>query len=184
MARRYKTKKALRSEIPAKATETDLITQWVPAWFNRDWLWGLILVLAVILVYSPVWWAGFIWDDDFDLTANPVIVGPLGLKDIWTTSASQFYPLVLTTFWLEHALWGSSATTVSSRECFIARRVRRFALACPAQFARSGCLVGSCTLGPSSGGSGIGSVDCRNEEHGVGIVLPVLDPFFCKMVED
>ena len=78
----------------------------LPAWVNRDWLWGLILLLAIFLTYSPVWWAGFIWDDDAHLTANPVIIGPLGLKEIWTTGAAQYYPLVLTTFWLEHSVWG------------------------------------------------------------------------------
>ncbi|MCE0497430.1 MAG: tetratricopeptide repeat protein, partial [Methylacidiphilales bacterium] len=44
--------------------------------------------------------------DDSMLTANPVIVGPLGLKEIWTTSAADVCPLTLTTLWLEHALWG------------------------------------------------------------------------------
>ncbi|MCE0499759.1 MAG: hypothetical protein LV481_17615, partial [Methylacidiphilales bacterium] len=50
------------------------------SWLNRDWLWGLILVLAVILVYQPVWYAGYIWDDDLLITANPRLVGLLGLK--------------------------------------------------------------------------------------------------------
>jgi len=65
-----------------------------------------MLVLAVILVYQPVWWAGFIWDDDYHVTANRCVVGPLGLKEIWTTNVVRFCPLVFTTFWLEHALWG------------------------------------------------------------------------------
>jgi Flp pilus assembly protein TadD len=73
---------------------------------KRDLVLGAILVAAVVLAYVPVWSAGFIWDDDINLTANPCIVGPLGLKEIWTTGAAQFYPLVLTTFWVEHALWG------------------------------------------------------------------------------
>ena len=77
-----------------------------PSWFNRDWVWGLTCVLAVIVAYSPVWWAGYIWDDDLYVTANPCIVGPLGLKEIWTTSAADICPLTLTTFWVEHALWG------------------------------------------------------------------------------
>ena len=76
------------------------------SWFRRDWIWGLILMLAVILAYTPVWQAGFIWDDDAHLTANPCIVGPLGLKEIWTTSAADICPLTFTTFWVEHALWG------------------------------------------------------------------------------
>jgi len=52
------------------------------------WLWGAILVGAVILVYQPVGSAGFIWDDQLVVTANPVIVGPLGLKEIWTTTTA------------------------------------------------------------------------------------------------
>src|SRR5271154_2490778 len=74
---------------------------------EAEWLWGLVLVLAVAVTYSPVWYAGFNWDDDGLITANPCIVGPLGLKEIWTTSAADICPLVYTTFWLEHALWGS-----------------------------------------------------------------------------
>jgi protein O-mannosyl-transferase len=64
------------------------------------------LFLLVILAYTPVWHAGFIWDDDAMLTANPSIVGPLGLKEIWSTSAADICPLTLTTLWLEHAIWG------------------------------------------------------------------------------
>ena len=63
-------------------------------------------MLAVFLIYTPVWWAGFIWDDADHLTANPWIVGPLGLKEIWTTAS--ICPLVFTTFWIEHAIWGLS----------------------------------------------------------------------------
>ena len=75
---------------------------------GRDWLWGSILVIAVMLAYLPVWHAGFIWDDDLLITANPCIVGPLGFKEIWTTttSASDIAPLTRSTYWLEHLLWG------------------------------------------------------------------------------
>ncbi len=71
-----------------------------------DWLWGLILLLAVILTYSPVWWAGFNWDDNAHVTANPYVIGPLGLKEIWTTPVWSPFPLAITVFWVEHALWG------------------------------------------------------------------------------
>ena len=84
-----------------KVTPTNVGVQGRP-----DWFWGLILILFVILAYMPIWHAGFIWDDDIILTANPCIVGPLGLKEIWTTSAADVCPLALTTFWVEHALWG------------------------------------------------------------------------------
>ena len=76
------------------------------SWSGRDWFLGLILFLTVILAYQPVWYAGFVWDDAAHVTANPCIVGPLGLKEIWTTQAASICPLVLTTFWVEHALWG------------------------------------------------------------------------------
>jgi protein O-mannosyl-transferase len=74
--------------------------------FRRDYLLGLLLIVSVILAYIPIWRAGFIWDDDAILTGNPCVVGPLGLKEIWTTSAADICPLTITTFWLEHALCG------------------------------------------------------------------------------
>ena len=76
-----------------------------PFW-RSDPFCAVLLVLATLAAYQPVWHAGFVWDDEMHLTQNPVIVGPLGLADIWTTSAARYFPLVLTTFWLEHALWG------------------------------------------------------------------------------
>ncbi len=69
------------------------------------WQGGLI-VLLVVLAYLPALSGGFIWDDDSHLTANPCIVGPLGFKEIWTSSAATYYPLVLTSFWAQHAIWG------------------------------------------------------------------------------
>jgi tetratricopeptide (TPR) repeat protein len=74
---------------------------------NRTaWPWGLLLAFAVVATYLPVWHAGFIWDDDGRIWANPCVVGPLGLKEIWTTNAADICPLVATSFWAEHALWG------------------------------------------------------------------------------
>ena len=97
-----RSKKRMRTS----GVSTSVGGQRPPSWFQRDWLWGLLLILFVILTYTPVWQSGFIWDDDTILTANPCIVGPLGLKEIWTTRAADICPLVLTTFWVEHALWG------------------------------------------------------------------------------
>jgi tetratricopeptide (TPR) repeat protein len=106
MAKRSTRKKARSSEIPAKVAGTGAVGQRLSSRFSRDWLWGLILVLAVLVIYTPLWHAGFIWDDDAHVTANPAVVGPLGLEEIWTTSAADIAPLTLTTFWVEHALWG------------------------------------------------------------------------------
>ena len=65
-----------------------------------------LILLPVLLAYTPLWHAGFLWDDDVMLTANPCIIGPLGLKEIWTTNAADICPLTITTLWLGHALWG------------------------------------------------------------------------------
>jgi len=86
--------------------ETDKVVDFLTSSPRRWWLFGLFLVVATILAYQPIWHAGFIWDDDLHLTANPCIVGPLGFKGIWTSSAATYYPLVLSSFWVEHAIWG------------------------------------------------------------------------------
>ena len=83
---------------------TDPIPARRVAW--RDAGAAAALLAAVLLVYAAVFRAGFIWDDDINVTENAVIVGPLGLKEIWTTSAANYFPLVLTNFWAQHALWG------------------------------------------------------------------------------
>src|SRR5438876_12122338 len=76
------------------------------AFVQRDWLLALVLVALVFVAYLRVFAAGFIWDDESHLTQNPCIVGPLGLKEIWTSTRAVYYPLVLTTFWGLHRLLG------------------------------------------------------------------------------
>jgi tetratricopeptide (TPR) repeat protein len=68
---------------------------------------ALVLVVAVVAAYQPVWHAGFIWDDDDHVTNNPVLRSPGGLESIWFKPAStiQYYPLVYSSFWAEYRLW-------------------------------------------------------------------------------
>jgi tetratricopeptide (TPR) repeat protein len=75
---------------------------------NENWLKVIFLVAAVILVYQQAWQAGYIWDDDVYVTENKLLTAPDGLRRIWFSfdSPSQYFPLVYTTFRLEHALWG------------------------------------------------------------------------------
>ena len=91
---------------PPASPASDATRGWLRTLWARGWLKGLLLVVAVVIAYLPVGHAGFIWDDDSHLTANPCIVGPLGFKDIWLSSAATYYPLVLTSFWVQHAIWG------------------------------------------------------------------------------
>src|SRR6267143_6982363 len=78
-----------------------------PSW-QRGWLWAFLLIALVFISYARVFNADFIWDDESHLTRNPCVVGPLGLKEIWTSARAVYYPLVLTTFWTVHKFVGLS----------------------------------------------------------------------------
>jgi hypothetical protein len=78
---------------------------------NRTIINAALLVLAVLVVYLPVYRAGFIWDDDEGLTANAFIQAPDGLRVIWFSAKPyDFFPLTNSMFWLEWRLWGKNAT--------------------------------------------------------------------------
>jgi tetratricopeptide (TPR) repeat protein len=73
------------------------------------WLPAAALVLLTLLAYQPVWHAGFIFDDDVMLTANPVIHAADGLRHIWwSTLLPDYFPMTSTVLWLEWRLWGEN----------------------------------------------------------------------------
>jgi len=76
------------------------------SFWRRDWFWALLLIAFVFIAYAQVFRADFIWDDESHLTRNLCVIGPLGLKEIWTTAQAVYYPLVLTTFWTLHKFVG------------------------------------------------------------------------------
>ena len=76
------------------------------SFWRRDWFWALLLIAFVFVAYAQVFRADFIWDDESHLTRNPCVIGPLGLREIWTTAQAVYYPLVLTTFWMLHKFIG------------------------------------------------------------------------------
>ena len=69
---------------------------------------GLLLFLLVTIVYLPAVKNGFIWDDPSHVTDNALLKTTDGLRRIWLEpwAAPQYYPMTLTVFWVEHALWG------------------------------------------------------------------------------
>lgn len=71
-------------------------------------LYGGLLVLITTIAYLPAIRGGFVWDDDQYVTRNAMLTQPDGLARIWfdVGATPQYYPLVFTTFWLEHRLWG------------------------------------------------------------------------------
>jgi tetratricopeptide (TPR) repeat protein len=74
----------------------------------RICFFALLLVVVTIFAYRPAWNGGFIWDDDYYVTNNDLLIAPDGLRRIWFSldSPSQYFPLVYTTFRIERAFWG------------------------------------------------------------------------------
>ena len=75
---------------------------------------ALALVALGVLVgisYLPAMlWGGFVWDDEIYIKVDPVR-DVSGLWQIWFAPSAiegegHYWPLVYTTFWLEHKLWG------------------------------------------------------------------------------
>ena len=74
---------------------------------------GLAIAGLVGASYYPSLWGGFVWDDVI-FAEEPVIHAVSGLWSIWASPADirnegHYWPIVYTTFWLEHKLWGSAA---------------------------------------------------------------------------
>ena len=74
---------------------------------TRPALAAFALLGLTFLAYAPAFHAGFVWDDDDYVTQNRLLHDADGLRRIWTTAETpQYYPLVFTSFWIEHRLWG------------------------------------------------------------------------------
>ena len=89
-----------RAERPARFT-----------WLSNPIALGVAgLGLMVAVSYLPALWAGFIWDDII-FTEERVIRQWSGLWSIWFSptdikNEGHYWPIVYTSFWLEHKLWG------------------------------------------------------------------------------
>jgi tetratricopeptide (TPR) repeat protein len=64
---------------------------------------------SVFLAYFPALNGGVLWDDSSHIT-RPDLQTLHGLWRIWTdlTATQQYYPLLHTTFWVEHRIWGDA----------------------------------------------------------------------------
>ena len=79
-------------------------------WLSMDALTALLLGVLAAVSYLPALSGGFVWDDVI-FAEEPVIHAVSGLKSIWFSPADirnegHYWPLVYTSFWLEHKLWG------------------------------------------------------------------------------
>jgi tetratricopeptide (TPR) repeat protein len=79
---------------------------------RRAFIFALVLAAVTIFAYRPAWNGGFLWDDDVYITNNELLTAPDGLRRIWFSldSPSQYFPLVYTTFRIEHGFWGLNST--------------------------------------------------------------------------
>ena len=71
---------------------------------------GRGLVLLALTVYLPAFSGGFVWDD-WILVTEPLIRRVDGIVSIWfapweISHEDHYWPLVYTSFWIEHKLWG------------------------------------------------------------------------------
>ena len=74
---------------------------------------GWALALLAIAVYLPALAGGFVWDDWIFVT-EPLIRRWDGIVSIWFSPAElkgerHYWPLVYTSFWIEHKVWGFRA---------------------------------------------------------------------------
>jgi tetratricopeptide (TPR) repeat protein len=182
MAKRSKRKEVAphRRQAAGKATDAGSGGEWSSGWLRADWVFGAILVLAVFLVYLPAWGTGFVWDDSLLVVDNPCIVGPYGLKEIWTSSAADICPLTLTTFWVEHALWGLAPlpyhvvnVLLHAGAAVVLWRVLRLL---PVPGARFGAVLWA--LHPVQAETVMSVAEMKNTESGLFFLLAVL--FFVK----
>ncbi|MCP4592586.1 MAG: tetratricopeptide repeat protein [bacterium] len=76
----------------------------------QDLAGGVLIVLAVLVVYGPALPGDVLWDDDLYVSENPLLITEGGLWRIWVDpdASPQYYPLVFTSFWLEARLWDLS----------------------------------------------------------------------------
>ena len=76
---------------------------------TRDALTAAAIAVLAAVSYLPALSGGFVWDDVI-FSEEPVIHAVSGLKSIWFSPADirevHYWPLVYTSFWLEHKIWG------------------------------------------------------------------------------
>ena len=113
-ARGSRPQRAVKPASPPVATSFDppglLPIVRAPWW--QWWLPAILVALAAVVVYWPTLHNGFVnWDDPDYLEKNDYVSDWQGLPRIWTPHPwekhEQYYPMVFSTFWLEHkiGLW-------------------------------------------------------------------------------
>ncbi len=71
---------------------------------------ALVLCCVAVVAYLPALRSGFIWDDDTLVTGNSLVRSASGLRKFWfTAEAADYWPVTMSSFWLQFRLWGTWA---------------------------------------------------------------------------
>ena len=113
---RQERRQTARDDAKAQQTVESASSLTVATSYSRQGLLAFVaLGLLVIVPYLPaMMWGGFVWDDNLCIKVDPVREVS-GLQQIWFSPSAieeedHYWPLVYTTFWLEHKLWGFDPT--------------------------------------------------------------------------
>ncbi len=131
------------------------------------------LLAATLAAYQPAWHGGLVWDDEAHVT-RPELRSLDGLARIWVEpgATQQYYPLLHSTFWVLHRLFGDNtlpyhllSITLHALSAFLFALILRRPRGAMA-------LARGVRVRAASGARGVGGVDHRTEEHAVRRVLP------------
>ena len=76
--------------------------------------------MAIWFAYLPALGAGFVWDDEPLITANPLLRSLSGLAEIWSGArTADYFPLTNTIFWIEYHLFGVHAAGYHALNIFL-----------------------------------------------------------------
>ena len=113
---RQERRRAARNDAKAQRTVNTTSSLTAATSYSRQDVLALVaLGLLVVVCYLPAMlWGGFVWDDRIITNAESV-QEVSGLWQIWFSPSAigeegHYWPLVYTTFWLEHKLWGFDPT--------------------------------------------------------------------------
>jgi tetratricopeptide (TPR) repeat protein len=94
--------------LSAEIEQAEPTTEIPPRASSHSVLLALAIVAITAVVYLPATRCGFIWDDDLWVTNNVLLRSGEGLRRIWADlqSVPEYYPLTLSSFWIEYRFWG------------------------------------------------------------------------------
>ena len=76
--------------------------------------------MAIWFASLPALGAGFVWDDEPLITANPLLRSLSGLAEIWSGArTADYFPLTNTIFWIEYHLFGVHAAGYHALNIFL-----------------------------------------------------------------